>query len=238
MSSSVDVAHLPEARERADVAQRPGGGARQTTWIAALLIIVLAALVLPPLLFLLQGSVTVAGAPGEATRLGLANFATVLGGRHFLASTLATLSFAAGSAVIALVVGSVMAWIVERTNAPLKGLAYLTAIISLGTPYILYVSAWLLVFGKAGPVNQLYRTLTGSTDVLINIYSMPGMVLVEGFLWSPLAFLLVGATLRNANPELEEAARVHGAGVWDTIRRVTMRLSLPSILALSNHPWS
>jgi len=39
--------------------------------------------------------------------------------------------------------------------------------------------------------------------------------------------------LRNANPELEEAARVHGAGVWDTIRRVTMRLSLPSILALS-----
>ena len=87
--------------------------------------------------------------------------------------------------------------------------------------------AWLLFFGKAGPVNQLYRTLTGSTDVLINIYSMPGMVLVEGFLWSPLAFLLVGATLRNANPELEEAARVSGAGVWDTIRRVTMRLSLP-----------
>src|SRR5262244_1988979 len=62
---------------------------------------------------------------------------------------------------------------------------------------------------------------------------MPGMVMVEGFLWSPLAFLLVSATLRNANPELEEAARVHGAGVWATIRRVTMRLSLPSIMALA-----
>ena len=93
--------------------------------------------------------------------------------------------------------------------------------------------AWLLFFGKAGPVNHLYRNLTGATDVLINIYSMPGMVLVEGFLWSPLAFLLVGATLRNANPELEEAARVCGAGVWQTIRRVTMRLSLPSIMALA-----
>jgi iron(III) transport system permease protein len=58
-------------------------------------------------------------------------------------------------------------------------------------------------------------------------------VLVEGFLWSPLAFLLVGATLRNANPELEEAARVSGAGTWMTIRRVTLRLSLPSILALA-----
>src|SRR5205807_5653690 len=99
--------------------------------------------------------------------------------------------------------------------------------------YILYVSAWLLVFGRAGPVNQLYRTLTGATDVLINIYSLPGMIVVEGFLWSPLAFLLVGATLRNANPELEEAARVSGAGVLATIRRVTMRLSLPAIMALS-----
>jgi iron(III) transport system permease protein len=62
---------------------------------------------------------------------------------------------------------------------------------------------------------------------------MPGMIMVEGFLWSPLAFLLVGATLRNANPELEEAARVSGASTWMTIRRVTLRLSLPSILALA-----
>src|SRR5262249_39813905 len=54
-----------------------------------------------------------------------------------------------------------------------------------------------------------------------------------GFLWSPLAFLLVGATLRNSNPELEEAARMSGAGLWATIERVTLRLSLPSILALA-----
>jgi iron(III) transport system permease protein len=217
----------------AEPESRPRSSARQTTWIAVLLSVVLAALVLPPLLFLLQGSVTIAGAPNEAARWGLENFQNVLSGRRFVATTLNSLSFAAGSAAIALVVGWIMAWIVERTNAPLKGLAYVTAIISLGTPYILYVSAWLLVFGKAGPVNQLYRTLTGSSDVLINIYSMPGMVMVEGFLWSPLAFLLVGATLRNANPELEEAARVSGAGVWATIRRVTMRLSLPAIMALA-----
>ncbi len=163
----------------------------------------------------------------------MANFATVLRSRHFFTTTMNSLVFAAGGAVVALVFGWISAWVVERTNAPLKGLAYLTAIISLGTPFILYVGAWLLFFGKAGPVNQLFRQLTGSTGVLIDIYSMPGMVLVEGFLWSPLAFLLVGATLRNANPELEEAARVCGATVWETIRRITMRLSLPSILALA-----
>jgi iron(III) transport system permease protein len=163
----------------------------------------------------------------------LANFVAVLGSRRFLESSANSILFAAGSAALVLAIGWVSAWIVERTNTPLKALAYLTAVISLGTPYILYVTAWLLLFGKAGPINQLYRTLTGTSDILVDVYSMPGMIMVEGFLWSPLAFLLLGATLRNANPELEEAARVSGAGLWATIQRVTLRLSLPAILALA-----
>lgn len=209
--------------------------ARQTTWLALVLIVVLAALVLPPLILLVRGSVSVPVSQ-TVSRFGLDHFEAVLQSRYFLTSLWHSLVFAAGSAVLALLLGWVSAWIVERTNTPLKSLAYLTAIISLGTPYILYVSAWLLFFGRAGPVNHLYRMLIGSSDssdVLINIYSMHGMILVEGFLWSPLAFLLVGATLRNANPELEEAARVSGAGIWQTLRRVTLRLSLPSIMALA-----
>ena len=204
--------------------------AYQTLLVAAVLIVVLAALVLPPFVFLLKASVVDVQRGGEWS---LANFEAVLGSRRFLVTSANSLVFAAGSAVVALAIGWTTAWIVERTNTPLKPLAYLTAIISLGTPYILYVTAWLLLFGKAGPINQLYRTVTGTSDVLINVYSMPGMIMVEGFLWSPLAFLLVGATLRNANPELEEAARMSGAGIWMTIRRVTLRLSLPSILALA-----
>jgi iron(III) transport system permease protein len=208
------------------------GASLQVPLLTALLIVVLVTLVLPPLIFLLKASVMIGDTPSH-THFGLDHFAAVLGSRRFVASSINSLLFAAGSAVVALVFGWVSAWIVERTNTPLKPLAYLTAIISLGTPYILYVSAWLLVLGKAGPVNQLYRSLTGASDVLIDVYSMPGMIRVEGFLWSPLAFLLVGATLRNTNPELEEAARMSGAGLWATIKRITLRLSLPSILALA-----
>ena len=197
---------------------------------AALLIVILAALVVPPIVFLLEASVA---DPQRAGEWSLANFTAVLANRRFLATATNSLIFAAGSAALALVIGWITAWIVERTDAPLKPLAYLTAIISLGTPYILYVTAWLLFFGKAGPLNQLYRALSGTSDVLLDIYAMPGMIVIEGFLWSPLAFLLAAATLRNANPELEEAARVSGAGIWATIARVTLRLSLPAILALA-----
>ena len=238
MTTSVEVARevrsadrVPAASPRDPVATLWSRLATyQTSLLAAVLIVVLAALVLPPFVFLLKASVVDAQRGGEWS---LANFEAVLGSRRFLAISANSLVFAAGSAVVALAIGWTTAWIVERTNTPLKPLAYLTAIISLGTPYILYVTAWLLLFGKAGPVNQLYRNVTGTPDLLIDVYSMFGMIMVEGFLWSPLAFLLVGATLRNANPELEEAARVSGAGTWMTIRRVTLRLSLPSILALA-----
>ena len=239
MTTSVEVAREIRSADR-DPAASPRDpviatlwsrlAAYQTSLLAAVLIVVLAALVLPPFVFLLKASVVDAQRGGEWS---LANFEAVLGSRRFLAISANSLVFAAGSAVVALAIGWTTAWIVERTNTPLKPLAYLTAIISLGTPYILYVTAWLLLFGKAGPVNQLYRSVTGTSDLLIDVYSMSGMIMVEGFLWSPLAFLLVGATLRNANPELEEAARVSGAGIWMTIRRVTLRLSLPSILALA-----
>jgi iron(III) transport system permease protein len=200
----------------------------QTTVAAWILAAVLVVLVVPPLLFLLVGSIT--GPEGDIT---IRYFGRVLQDRRLVESLTNSILFALGSATVALVVGGSIAWIVERTNAPLKTLAYLTTVISLGTPYVLYVSAWLFLLGKAGPVNSLWRDLTGSTDVLINVYSLGGMIMVEGFLWSPLVFLLMGATLRNANPELEEAARMSGATVWETIRRVTLRLSLPSLLALA-----
>jgi iron(III) transport system permease protein len=231
VTSSADIARFGSV-----AAEKPRWrrlAVRQSAVIPALLIVVLLALVVPPFVFLVQGSFTIAGPTPSAWTWGLGNFSKVLRDRHIIETMTNSFVFAAASAALALLVGWVTAWIVERTDTPLKTLAYLTSIISLGTPYILYVTAWLLFFGRAGPVNHLYRTLSGNSDVLINIYSMHGMVLVEGFLWSPLAFLLVSATLRNANPELEEAARVHGAGVWTTIRRVTMRLSLPSIMALS-----
>ena len=49
----------------AEPQSRSRSSARQTTWIAVLLIVVLAALVVPPLIFLLQGSLIVTGAPAE-----------------------------------------------------------------------------------------------------------------------------------------------------------------------------
>ena len=208
---------------------------RQTEYAlpGLLLAVLLALLVLPPIWFLVQGSVYTTNADFSRGEMTLRYYHRLVREPALFTSSLNSTVFAVGSSVVALLFGAMLAWVVERTNAAFKWLAYLTTIISLGTPFILYVSAWLFLLGKAGPVNDLYRLVTGSDGVLINVYSMSGMILVEGFLWSPLVFLLLSATFRTSNPEYEEAARICGASVWDTLRRVTLKLALPSVLALA-----
>jgi iron(III) transport system permease protein len=228
---SVDATATPQAEKDAARART----SKIFNEKVALVVIVgaaLAVLVIPPLIFLLQGSVTQTAANG-ATTYTLSRFTDLLSQQFFLQSARNSFTFALGSSLVALGIGGVTAWLVERTNTPWKPLAYLTTIISLGTPYVLYTGAWLLLLEKSGPINSYWRQLTGSTDVLINVYGMGGMVFIEGLLWSPLVFLLLGSTLRNFNPELEEAARMSGAGSWQILRRITLRLALPGIAALS-----
>ncbi len=202
-------------------------------WIAVAVGLPLAVLMLPPLWILLQDSITTTDAIGDVTGFTLGHFRKLFTDKDALTSIWNSLVIAAGSTVLSLLMGGVLAWLVERTNAPLKILAYLATIISLGTPYILHVIAWLFLLGKIGPLNDLYRMVSGSGESLFNVNSMTGMVLIEGFLWSPLVFLLLGATFRAANADMEEAARMAGASVFDTLRRISLPLAMPAILALA-----
>jgi iron(III) transport system permease protein len=194
---------------------------------------VLVALMVPPLWMLMQDSVTTTDAFGDFTGFTFQHFQKLVIEKRALISLWNSLLFAAGSTVLSLLTGGVLAWLVERTNAPLKVLAYLVAIISMGTPYVLHVIAWLFLLGKVGPLNDLWREMTGETGVLFNVNSMAGMILIEGFLWSPLVFLLLGSTFRNANADMEESARMSGASVLDTLRRISLPLAIPSLLALA-----
>ena len=204
-----------------------------TAPLALATILLLALLVLPPIAVLLQVSLTDPlpnGAPGPFT---LHHYQDLLSDPQLYASATNSILFAAAATAISLLIGAALAWIVERTNAPLKPLAYLTTIVSLGTPYILYVTAWIFLLGRTGPFNEAWRALTASTTPLINIYSLPGMVLIEGFLWSPLVFLLLSATFRAANADMEEAARMAGASIAATVRRISLPLAWPAILAMA-----
>lgn len=188
----------------------------------------LALLVLPPVVMLIQVSLT--DAHGGPT---LAHFRRLFADPEFYAASWNSLLFSTLSTGLSILFGGTIAWLVVRTNAYLRGLAYLTAAISLGTPYILHVMAWLFFLGRSGPLNELYRTLSGTGGSLFEVHSMWGMVLIQGMLWSPLVFLLLAATFERSNAEMEEAARMCGASVLRTMWTISFRQAWPAIVGMA-----
>ncbi len=221
---------------------RATGAAGQGSWRggnlaallpSALMAAVLAILVVPPLVMLVITSLSPSGSAAANVALTFANYASLLDDPRLYTSTWNSLLFSASSTILSIVFGAILAWIVVRTNAPFQALAYLTAVVSLGTPYLIYVAAWLFLLGRAGPFNEIYHFVSGTTDTLFNVYSMWGMVLIEGTLWTPLVFLLLAATFRRSNAEMEEAARMCGASVLETIWHVSFKLAWPGIAGMA-----
>src|ERR1700730_1775238 len=119
------------------------------------LIVVLVVGIVPPFFFLGYSSLHLLDARGGFGAFTLGNFAAIFTGRALAPMLINSVLYPLGAAVLALVLGAAQAWLAERTDASLRQLLYVTAIISLGIPYVLYIVAWLLFLGRAGPFNAL-----------------------------------------------------------------------------------
>ena len=194
--------------------------------------LVTAYLVLPPLYSVIQTSLFTTKLTGEIDQFTLQYYKNLISELRVLGPFLNTVYFSIGSALLATTIGGGIAWIATRTDAPLRGLGYFTAFASFGTPFILYTIGWLLLLGKAGPVNYWLKILLSQAGPVINIYSLFGMIFIESLLWSPFVFLMLAAAFRSMDPSLEEASAVCGARIWQTMRRVSLRLMLPAFFSV------
>src|SRR6476620_3551321 len=204
----------------------------RTSWLFIIAITVVVYLVVPPLLFILISSLM---PPAEETlRIPtLANFTGIFDSfSDFKLLLWNSLIFSIGSSGLALVFGTTLAWLAERTNARFRGLTYISAFVSFVIPGLINGIGWILLFGpEAGYLNLAAKSLTGIFP-LFNVFSMGGMILVEGFLWTPVVFLLMGTPFRSMDPSLEEAAVVSGSSEWQVFRRVTFPMAAPSVLSV------
>lgn len=139
--------------------------------------------------------------------------------------------FAAGSAVLAIGLGTLLAYLIVRTDVPFKGLMFAASLVPLIIPGILHTIAWIfLASPQIGILNlHVIQPLTGGRS--LNIFSMSGMILVEGLHLSPLVFLLMVASFRSMDPSLEESAIMSGAPLRKVFRRVTVPLARPALYA-------
>ncbi len=197
-----------------------------------LLVIVLGYLVIPPLFFTIQSSLYVAKG-FETPSLSLKNYTDLFSTPGTSSMLFNSLWFALGSSLVALTMGTLLAWIVERTNTPFKNLAYLSAFTSFAIPGIIKVIGWIMLLGpENGLINVWLRDLLGLKASPFNIFTLTGMIVVEGVVWAPVVFLFMAAPFRSMDPSLEESASMSGAGVAKTFYFITFKLALPSVLSV------
>jgi iron(III) transport system permease protein len=192
---------------------------------------VVAILAVYPTAMLFYGSFTDADL-GQKGELTLANYAAAYGDPETYRLLADSFVFAAGAAAGSLVLAVALAWITVRTNAPLRRVFALVAIVPNIFPPALLAIAWtLLASPSVGLLNAILKSAFGLEKGPLNIYSMPGLIFVEALVLTPLAYLIVAAALRGMDPSLEESARMLGSSQWRVVRRITFPLMRPAILA-------
>lgn len=159
-------------------------------------------------------------------------FREVFGSSAFWDAALNTMKVLALAILLALVGGSVFAWLNERTTARIPLVSRILPVIPLLMPGVAMGIGWVfLAQERAGYLNVAIRNVAGEfgfdmgTAGPLNIASYWGLVFAYALYLVPFPYLVVSAALQNLDPALEEAARMSGA----SLPRTLLTVSLPSI---------
>jgi iron(III) transport system permease protein len=210
----------------ATIEKRSGAPAQKL--VGAAVALLAAAFVLYPVYYLFQAAFDVGDPnvrPPEA--YGLDNFALL---PNYSEIMLNTLGVAVAATAMALVFGFVIAWILTRTNVPMRAaLEQLMAVPYYVTP-LLGALAWALLGSpESGFINQLWRA-AGAKEALFDVTGPIGIAWVMALFEGSVAFVMISAVMKSMDPSLEEASQVIGASRWRTMIRITLPLVAPGVL--------
>ncbi len=195
-------------------------------------VILVAYFALIPLFFLLWQSFFTPQTATQPAVFTLDNYRTAYSSSETIRLFLNSLQFAIGTALFSFCLGTLLAWMNERTNTPFKSLFFALSIIPLIIPGVLFTVSWILLGSpKIGLINLALQKVFETDYVFFNVYSLWGMIWVDGLHYSPMAFLIMTAAFRSMDPALEESAMMSGANVLQVAWRITLKLSWPAIFA-------
>ncbi len=134
--------------------------------------------------------------------------------------------------LVAMAFGVPLAWLVERTNLPAKPTVFAMMTVGLILPGFATAIGWQFLFHpRIGMVNLWLKSLLGLDHAPFDIGTLFGMGWVQGLGLAAVAFVMTSVVFRSMDPSLEEASHTSGAGVLQTLVRVTVPLAWPGVLA-------
>ena len=204
---------------------------RLDTLILGGVILVVAYLAMTPLSMLLYGSLQSSFMTGQG-EFTLANYIDAYTDREFYPLFFNSLIYALGVSLFTFLIGTILAWICERTNTPGRKTFALLAVATYIIPGVLLTISWILLLSpRIGLFNNLLVQLFGLAEPPLTIYSYWGMIWTASVHLYTLNFLIMSAAFRSMDSSLEEAAWAAGANNFTCLRQITLKILRPALLS-------
>lgn len=199
-------------------------------------------LIVVPLLMLLVFSFRL-GTPWQPGAFTFQHYLTAYGNPQVYLMFLNTVVLAGASTALALMVAVFFAFLTERTDMPCRNIAWGLMLVPMAVPGILFAISWVFLLSpKIGLINIWLRSVLALFGIEVsegpfNIYSLWGMIFLEGLRGVTTIFLIVVGAFRAMDPSLEEAARVSGANNRTSFFRIFIPLLTPALFAAAMYSF-
>jgi iron(III) transport system permease protein len=144
-----------------------------------------------------------------------------------------TIQLGVGSLVIAVVLGTLLAWAASMLP-PRLSLLKVLPILPIILPPVAAILGWAFLFSPVpGYGNQLLRHLpwwSGDFEGPVNVYSLPWIIVITGLALASFVYLFVSAGMENISDELIEAAYVSGSSRLGVFFKVILPLLRPALV--------
>lgn len=195
-----------------------------------ILIIIVGFLTVSPVAMLILGSFL--SNLGEFSGFTLYKYVLAYTDTEFWGIIYNTVVFVTGSAIFSTILGIFLSYMNTRTDIPFKFLFKIISIIPMMIPHILFAAAWVMLMNPSnGIFNTMFVNIFGLQERPFDIYTLTGMILVEGLLDLPIAYLIIAPAMGSFDVSLEESSRVCGASNLKTFFKITLPVLRPAIMA-------
>lgn len=133
--------------------------------------------------------------------------------------------------IISVPLGSVLAWLMVRTDIPGKKILSMLVIIPYMIPSWTKALSWLAMFRNSTSGANGFLAGLGLPIPDWLAYGPIAIILCMSMHYYAFSYIMVSGSLRSINSELEEMGEIQGASKPQILRYITLPLILPSILS-------
>ena len=211
-------------RKNSDLARQDGKRFGLDQAMTALCFLIMTTVVILPVVMIIYNTFW------DGTKIDLEMFRRVIFREENLAAMKNTVIIAVISTIFATIIGVFFAWLLGRSDIPMKGLMRWLFSIPFMIPPFLAAMAWDMMFsGRGGYVNRFLMDIFNLKNAPFNINTIWGIIVIEVVYYFPFVYMQVVSALERMDPTLEEFARIAGAKQWHVIRTITLPLTIPAI---------